>query len=120
MGSMTTSGHAVTGLFRSQCDRAFCIEEAMTTQGVINGGTWTRVVSKGKTYGTTDVGKTLFDTSFAQSSYKILHRSCPSCRSEHKNIYYHRKTSVPSRMSMYDTTQVTWTSTHNRLHVDFE
>jgi hypothetical protein len=84
-----------------------------------NYGDWTKLTSRGLTYGTSDVGQALFDTTFSTSPTRILRRVCRACGLEHKDIYYKRLTVIPSSISMYDLLHGTWLSSSNTLGIDF-
>ena len=49
----------------------------------------------------------------------IIRRECLDCTDSHKVIYYKRKTS-PKSFDAYYYLIVTWSSTNNLLHRDFE
>ena len=132
--ALAPAGHAISGLYRSQCDDVSCLEQAMTNAGLYSGGRWVRLLTKGTGYSTaaastassaSDVASDVatqrlaFDAAFVQSSYQLLHRHCSSCQSTHQNIYYHRLTPLPVGFSIYDTTQITWSNANNKLGVDF-
>lgn len=120
--AMTDTGYAMSGLYRSKCTSSSCIEQAKSNEGVHGGGSWRRLVTRGDKYDTqeSDVGKVAFDKAFASSSFQILHRHCKSCKEMHRNIYYHRVTPMKKDFSIYDTTQITWSSENgNRLGIDF-
>ena len=82
-------------------------------------GDWTKLTSRGLTYGTSNVGQTSFDTTFSTSPTRILRRVCKTCGLEHKDIYYKRLTVIPPSISMYDLLHGTWSSSLNTNGIDF-
>ena len=84
-------------------------------------GEWSKLSSRGKTYGISDVGKDSFDNKFAASPTNILRRVCTKCGAQHQDIYYKRITSFStgSSRSIYDLLHTTWSSAGNMLNKDF-
>jgi len=82
-------------------------------------GDWSKLTSRGLTYGTSNVGQTSFDTTFSTSPTRILRRVCKTCGHEHKDIYYKRLTVIPPSISMYDLLHGTWSSSLNTNGIDF-
>merc|ERR1719502_206644 len=80
-------------------------------------GHWTKVLSNGGSYGTTDVGAARFNAMF-KAGGMIVKRVCSNCAADYKEMYY-RRYSSPDNVNVYDLMKQNWFSRNNVLNRDF-
>merc|ERR1711998_386535 len=99
----------------SQLQKATQSQLATMTQ--LASTTWTLQLSKGS-YGTTDNGRSTFNTAVWNSANHIVKRECSSCSSDYQEMYYRRLTDTNS-FDVYDSLKENWFSADNTLGTDF-